>query len=286
MLLLTGATGTIGTLLLRRLIARSTPVRVLVRDPRRLGAERVRVQIALGDLGEPATFRHALRGVDTVVHLAASGRDQPSGTIEELDALATWRLVRATEAAGARHFVYASPLGATPHHPARLQRAKALGAEAVATADLRTTTLRCSVAYALRSGWLAQLQRLALLPVVPLAGAGDARLQPIWAQDVADCLLAAIDRDGDGHAVHELAGPDVLTLRELVELVAGRRALAPLPLPAVKRGLRVYERLAGQTALATWTELQLLAFDALAADGAAGAQALGVTPRPVREVLG
>ena len=53
MILLTGATGTIGTPLLRRLTAAGEPVRCLVRDPRRLGPERVRVQIALGDLGEP-----------------------------------------------------------------------------------------------------------------------------------------------------------------------------------------------------------------------------------------
>ena len=84
MLLLTGATGTVGLPLLRRLTAAGTPVRCLVRDPRRLGAERVRVQIALGDLADHLSFRHALRGVDTVVHLASVIRDQPGGSIEEL----------------------------------------------------------------------------------------------------------------------------------------------------------------------------------------------------------
>src|SRR5947199_275966 len=76
-ILLTGATGNLGTALLRRLTASGERVRCLVRDPRRLGPERVRVQIALGDLAEPASFRNALRGVDTVVHLAAATRDQP-----------------------------------------------------------------------------------------------------------------------------------------------------------------------------------------------------------------
>src|SRR3954469_20253705 len=100
MLLLTGATGTVGSALLRRLTARGEPVRCLVRDPRRLGPERVRVQIALGDLADPPSFRHALRGVDTVVHLAASIRDQARGSIEELNGVATWRMVRAAERAG------------------------------------------------------------------------------------------------------------------------------------------------------------------------------------------
>ncbi|HWT91845.1 MAG TPA: NAD(P)H-binding protein, partial [Solirubrobacteraceae bacterium] len=105
MLLLTGATGQVGTALLRRLTARGEPVRVLVRDPRRLGAERVRVQIALGDLTDPPSFRNALRGVKTVVHLAAALRDQPGGSIEELNGIATWRMVQAAERAGVEHFV-------------------------------------------------------------------------------------------------------------------------------------------------------------------------------------
>ena len=75
MLLLTGATGLVGSALLPRLTASGRSVRCLVRDPRRLGPERVRVQIALGDLSDPASFRNALRGVDTVVHLAAAIRD-------------------------------------------------------------------------------------------------------------------------------------------------------------------------------------------------------------------
>src|ERR1700678_1437184 len=76
MLLLTGATGLVGSSLLSRLVAAGEPVRCLVRDPRRLGPMRVRVQIALGDLADPPSFRNALRGVDTVVHLGATRRDQ------------------------------------------------------------------------------------------------------------------------------------------------------------------------------------------------------------------
>ncbi|HEY4099027.1 MAG TPA: NAD(P)H-binding protein, partial [Baekduia sp.] len=100
MLLLTGATGLVGSAVLRRLTAAGTPVRCLVRDPRRLGPERVRVQIALGDLADPPSFRNALRGVTTVVHLAAAIRDQPRGSIEELNGIATWRMVQAAERAG------------------------------------------------------------------------------------------------------------------------------------------------------------------------------------------
>ena len=62
-ILLTGGTGVVGSALLRRLTGEGEPVRCLVRDPKRLGEQRVRVQIALGDLADPASFRNALRGV-------------------------------------------------------------------------------------------------------------------------------------------------------------------------------------------------------------------------------
>src|SRR5918994_6892289 len=71
-ILLTGATGTIGSELLPLLLSSGEQVRALVRDPRRLGAHRVNVQISLGDLSDPFSIRHAMRGVHTVIHLASS----------------------------------------------------------------------------------------------------------------------------------------------------------------------------------------------------------------------
>ena len=292
MLLLTGATGLIGSSLLRRLIARGEPVRCLVRDPRRLGPERVRVQITIGDLTDPRALRQAMRGVRTVVHLAASHRDQPHATIEELAGVATWRLLRAAEHAGAGHFVFFSALGATPHHPSRLHRAKALAERAVDEAALRTTTFAPSLVYAPGDRRLARLERLAWLPAVPLAGRGRARTQPIWAEDVADCVLAALDRGGEerSHARFELAGPDVLTHREVVEVALRaahrRRRLLPLPAPLLRPLLRGYETLTGPAALATWDEAELLAVTMRTARGTADAEALGVRPLSVAAVLG
>jgi uncharacterized protein YbjT (DUF2867 family) len=291
-LLLTGATGLIGSSLLRRLTARGEPVRCLVRDPRRLGPERVRVQITIGDLADPRALRQAMRGVRTVVHLAASHRDQPHATIEELAGVATWRLLRAAEHARAGHFVFFSALGATPHHPSRLHRAKALAERAVDEAALRTTTFAPSLVYAPGDRRLARLERLAWLPAVPLAGRGRAQTQPIWADDVADCVLAALDRGGEErpHARFELAGPDVLTHREVVEVALRaahrRRRLLPLPAPLLRPLLRGYETLTGPAALATWDEAELLAVTMRTPRGTADAEALGVHPRPLAAVLG
>jgi uncharacterized protein YbjT (DUF2867 family) len=292
-LLLTGATGTVGTALLARLVSGGTPVRCLVRDPRRLGAQRVRVQIALGDLGDPLSFRHALRGVDTVVHLASVIRDQPHGSIEELAGVATWRLVRAAESAGVKRFVFFSALGASTHSRARLLRAKAIAERAVIESSLVHTIFAPSIVYAAKDPYLRLLERLSLLPAMPIPGSGRASFQPIWAQDVAGCVLAALP--GGSHAKaslgtrYELAGPETLTHRQIVETVLaslGRpRRIVNVPNWAVRRTLKLMQLLMGPTVFATWDEVDLLQVSLTSPRGAADAQRLGVIAAPMRVVL-
>ncbi len=293
MLLLTGATGTIGRPLLRRLLGAGIPVRCIVRDPRRLGPDRVRVQIALGDLADPFSFRYALRGVETVVHLAAAIRDQPAGSIEELAGIATWRLVRAAERAGARRFVFFSALGASTRNPARLLRAKAIAERAVVAASLEHTIFAPSIVYAPGDPFLRLLGRLSLLPVMPLSGSGRAAFQPICAQDVADCVMAALPSGSRGTeaagARYELAGPETLTYRGIVETVlralGRRRPLIGIPTPMMRRFLRLVELLMGPAAFATWDEAELLEVAMVSARGCADVRRLGVTPRPMSAVL-
>lgn len=293
MLLLTGATGSVGRALLRRLTAAGEPVRCLVRDPRGLGSDRVRVQIALGDLADPPSFRNAMRGVKTVVHLAAAIRDQPAGSIEELNGIATWRMVRAAERAGIEHFVFMSSLGAERHNRARFLRAKALAEDAVLASDVRHTVFAPSMIYAPGDIFMTLLERMALLlPVMPVSGRGQALYQPIWAEDVADCVMAALAQPSanGGKARFELAGPQTLSHEQIVELVlrgAGRaRRVVNVPTPVVSRGLRVVEMLMKSRSPATWDEAELLEVSMLSEAGTADAERLGVAPRTMAAVLG
>jgi uncharacterized protein YbjT (DUF2867 family) len=312
MLLLTGATGLVGSALLRRLVADGEPVRCLVRDPRRLGPQRVRVQIALGDLADPPSFRNAMRGVSTVVHLAASTRDQPRGSIEELAAIATWRMVEAAQRAGVERFVYFSALGASTHHRARLFRAKALAEQAVRESDMHTTVMAPSLVYAPGDRWLRLIERLSLLPVVPVSGRGRAVCQPIWAEDVAGCVIAALggkqsganerkthdasaaseQRTNNGSATHkryELAGPQTMTYNEVIDAVLSsldrERPLLPIPTPMVSRALRLFERAIGTSAPITWDEAELLEANMVSRHGTTDTEALGITPQPMSAVL-
>jgi NADH dehydrogenase len=290
MLLLTGATGLVGSTLLTRLLAEGTEVRCLVRDPRGLGAQRVRVQIALGDLTDPPSFRNALRGVDTVIHLAASIRDQPRGSIEELNGIATWRMVEAAERQGVERFVFFSALGASTHHRTRCLRAKALAEQAVREADLETIVFAPSIVYAPGDPLLSLLERMAWAPVMPVSGRGQARFQPIWAEDVADCVAASLRITGaERHRRYELAGPQTLSHQEIVATVlraAGRsRPLLNVPTPIVSRSLRLLERAMGTKAPATWDEAELMEVSMLSGRGTADVGALGVEPHEMAAVL-
>jgi uncharacterized protein YbjT (DUF2867 family) len=290
LILLTGATGNVGSQVLRRLTARGERVRVLVRDPRRLGSDRVRVQIALGDLSDPASFRNALRGVQTVVHLAAAIRDQPRASIEELNGVATLRLVRAAERARTERFVFFSAIGASLHSPARFFRAKALAEQAVEEADLATTVFAPSIVYSPDDPWVTLLRRMSLLPAMPIAGSGRAGYQPIWAGDVADCVVAELDRPAtDGHRHFDLAGPETLTYDDIAKVALrswGRqRRLLHVPLPVVRAGLRSVEAVSRHKAFATWEEAELMEIPMTSPRGSADAESLGVQPLRMAAVL-
>jgi NADH dehydrogenase len=292
--LLTGATGTIGLPVLRRLTAANVPVRCLVRDPRRLGSQRVRVQIALGDLADPFSFRNALRGVETVVHLASVIRDQPGGSIEELSGVATWRLVQAAERAGVKRFVFFSTLGASTRSRGRLMRAKAIAERAVMQSSMEWTVFAPSMVYSPSDPFITLLERMSLLPLMPISGSGRAGFQPIWAEDVADCVMGALPGgtkgEESGRQRYELAGPETLTYAEIVECVLRslrrRRRLVRLPVSLVRRILTAVELVGGPTAFATWDEAELLEIPLIAEQGTADAELLGVLPKPMRAVLG
>ncbi len=295
MLLLTGATGSVGSRLLPLLLERGEEVRCLVREPRRLGARRVDVQIALGDLGEmsdPYLVRQALRGVDTVIHLAASIRDQPPKRIEELNGLATVRLLRAAERSGVRSFHFFSALDAQAAQRTRFFRAKWLAEQAVLSSPLRATVFAPSIVYDRRDPWITLLRRFSFLPVLPVSGEGQARFQPIWSADVARCVVGALDRERGGNGTtsrYELAGPETLTydqMADLVSRIAGRpRALVHLPLPLVRASLIALRSIAGEAVFATWEEAELMEVSMISELGTGDAQALGVEPRRMGDVL-
>ncbi len=290
LILLTGATGSTGSRLLDRLLAAGEDVRCLVRDPRRLGARRVDVQITMGDLRElsdPYLLRQAMRGVHTVIHLAASLRDQPPYRVEELNGLATARLVQAAEGAGVERFVYFSALNASPVQRTRFFRSKWAGENAVESSSMKTLVFRPSVVFDPSDPWVTLMRGFSFLPVMPVSGDGRSEYQPIWADDAAAAVMAALESGGGGR--WDLAGPQRLSYSEMSSLVArlaGRpRPLWHAPLPLVHLGLSILYRLFGETTFATWQEAELMTVSMTSETGSSDVESLGITPHRMGEIL-
>ena len=121
-----------------------------------------------------------------------------------------------------------------------------------------------------------------------ISGSGRASFQPIRAEDVADCVMAVLERHPHRPAF-ELAGPEVLSYDEFVATVLRsvrrRRRLVHVPLPVVRVSLRALEGVLGPATFVTWEEAELMEEPMVIERGTADAEALGVTPLAMREVL-
>jgi NADH dehydrogenase len=230
--------------------------------------------------------------VDTVIHLAAAIRDQPRASIEELNGVATFRLVQAAERARSKRFVFFSAIGASLHQRSRFFRAKALAEQAVDESGLQTTTFAPSIVYSPGDPWITLLKRLSWLPALPVSGSGRAAYQPLWAEDAADAVLASLDGrpPANGHQRFELAGPQVLSYDDITKVAlqsfGRRRRLLHVPLPVVRAGLRSLEAVAHDKAFATWEEAELMEIPMTTERGTADAESLGVHPLRMAAVLG
>jgi NADH dehydrogenase len=250
--LVTGPTGFIGPHVVHALRARELPVRALVRDPGRgsrltaWGAE-----LAVGDVTDPGSLDAALAGVDTVVHLVAIIKGSRAD-FERVMAQGTRNLVAAAQKAGVRRFVLMSALGLdertkdrVPYFAAKWEMELALKAS-----GLEQVILRPSFVFGKDGGVLPTFVRLArLAPVTPIVGSGTQRLQPIWIDDLAGYVAAAVGLPAAAGRTFELGGPDAPTWNEfwdrLKRVLGTRRPSVHLPVGLMRMQAALTERLPG-----------------------------------------
>jgi NADH dehydrogenase len=274
-ILVTGGTGFVGGHVVHELRAQERPVRLLVRDPRSgaraagLGAELVQ-----GDMTDADSLRRAVEGCRAVVHLVAIRRGRPQD-FERLMVQGTRDLLAAAKEAGVERFVHMSAAG-TSEQTAQVVpyfRAKWESEQAVAASGLAYTIFRPSFVFGGDGGALPMFMRqVRYSPVTPVVGAGLAKIQPIWVDDVAAYFAAAIDKAEAVNRVFELGGPDVVTWNELYARIAKvlgkRRGRLNIPSGLLRAGAGLTERLPG--APITRDELAMIeAGDNVASDTAA-----------------
>jgi len=271
-LFITGISGFIGRALLERLAPRRVPDGKGVRPERILGLSRnvtavaqANVELVQGHLERPEEWAPRLEGADVVVHMAASVGKVPAEVHERVNVEGTRRLIEASKRAGVGRFLFVSTIAATypelDHYP--YARSKAQAEELVRSSGMEWSILRPTIVLGPRSPAWKSLSTLAGMPVMPVFGSGEARMQPVAVQDLADAIALWIDDEALLGCELDLGGPDVLETGEFLARVRraakGKRGPA-LHLPA--RGLiRVLSPLEGlMLPLLPFTAGQLYAF--------------------------
>ncbi len=237
---LTGAGGFLGSRVLERLSREGSRRIVCLIRGRAPDSAPSQVRYVRGDLLEPAGYAAALTGCDAVLHMAAAtGKHSPAEYLR-VNRDGTEALIRQARQSGVGRFLFASTVAVKFHDQFRYYYAQSKqDAEAVVIASgLRWTIVRPAMVLGKNAPVLAGLARLAALPVVPVFGDGRVPVQPVFVDDLADCLAALLDEEeGLDSATLEIGGPEVLTIEDLLLRIrrAGDKPSAPvlhLPLRA------------------------------------------------------
>lgn len=291
-ILILGGTGFVGGHLCEKLA--ELPCRATVVTRRRSNAKHLQmlpmVDIAEIDVYDTASLAPLLAEHDAVVNLIAILHGNKAA-FEKAHVQLPQALARACEAAGQRRLVHVSALGAGLEAPSMYQRSKARGEAVLLASGLDVSMLRPSVMFGAGDRFMNTFARLQqLFPVIPLA-ASRARFQPVWVEDVANAIVRCLeDRDSIGQ-IYEACGPEVFSLRELVELAGrysgvndgeGRRIIA-LP-GALGRLQALLMELAPGEPLMSRDNLDAMKIDNVATGWLPGLSALGIKPSSIHAI--
>lgn len=223
MILVVGATGSLGGAITRKLLADGKDVRILVRskssydDLVHAGAEAV-----IGDLKDPASLRAACSGVDAVVTTATAVGRGGEDTIDSVDLTGNGSLIGAADAEHVGHFVLTSVLGASPESPVPLVRAKWEAEQRLAGSSMTWTILQPNL---YMDTWVPMVVGGPVLAeqAVTLVADGRRRHSMVAMQDVTDYALAGLDNDKTKYQRLVIGGPSAISWRDVIE--AFERAL-------------------------------------------------------------
>ncbi|UCC87324.1 MAG: complex I NDUFA9 subunit family protein [Anaerolineales bacterium] len=253
MIVVTGASGYVGSHIVQRLVEMDKPVRALVRS--RLRAENegrledLAIEWVEGDVTQPETLTSAMQGATAIIHTVAIAIEKGGRTYEAINYQGTVNIVEAAKANGVRRFINLSQLGANSKLPYRFLASKGKAQEYVATSGLDWTAFRPSVIWGPEDEFANTFARLVpVSPVIyPIVGDGQAKFQPIWVEDVVTCVVEALDDPDTIAKEYELGGPEVLTIEEIerrtLAAVGAQRLMLRLPLSLLQIVVTLMETL-------------------------------------------
>ena len=291
-----GGSGFLGRHVVRALAKRDYRMRIGVRRPELAGhlqplGKVGQIHAVQSNLRYPDSVNAATRGASVVINLC--GILSPSGaqTFDAVQNKGAETVARAAAEIGAR-IVHVSAIGADADSKSRYARSKAAGEKAVRAVDRNAIIMRPSVVFGPEDQFTNRFAALARMsPALPLIGGGHTKLQPVFVGDVATAIADAVDGKAKAGATYELGGPEVMTMREIMQVILNvterHRLLLPLPFGIANLQAMLLQFAPGDLKL-TPDQVELLRTDNVVSDKAKVAnltlEGLGITPDSLEAV--
>jgi uncharacterized protein YbjT (DUF2867 family) len=285
-----GGSGFLGRNVVRALAKRQYRIRVAVRRPELAGhlqpLGRVgQIHAVQANLRHPSSVEAAMRDSHVAINLVGILAEGGAQSFDAVQAKGAATVAKAASAVGAR-MVHVSAIGADENSLSGYGRSKAAGEKAVLAALPSATILRPSVVFGPEDQFTNRFAALARMsPALPLIGGGVTRMQPVYVGDVATAVADAVDGKTKPGATYELGGPEVLNLREIIEIILRiterQPMLIPLPFGLAKLQALFLQFAPGALKL-TPDQVALLRTDNVVSDAAKAAgltlEGLGIAP--------
>ena len=285
-----GGSGFLGRNVVRALAKRDYRIRVAVRRPELAGhlqplGKVGQIHAVQANLRYPASVAAAMRDSQVAINLVGILTAGGAQSFDAVQARGAAAIAQAAAAAGAR-MVHVSAIGADENSLSGYARSKAAGEKAVLAAVPSATILRPSVVFGPEDQFTNRFAALARMsPMLPLIGGGLTKMQPVYVGDVATAVAEVVDGKAKAGATYELGGPEVLTMREIMEVILAiterNRMLVSLPFGLAKLQALFLQFAPGGLKL-TPDQVELLRSDNVVSDAAKTAgltlEGLGITP--------
>jgi uncharacterized protein YbjT (DUF2867 family) len=292
-----GGSGFLGRNVVRALARRDYRIRVAVRRPELAGhlqplGKVGQIHAVQANLRYPASVTAAMRDSHIAINLVGILAEGGAQTFDAVQGKGAETVAQAASAAGAR-MVHVSAIGAGANSASGYARAKAAGEAAVRAAIPAATILRPSVVFGPEDQFTNRFAALARIsPALPLIGGGLTQMQPVYVGDVATAVADAVDGKAKAGATYELGGPEVLTMREIMQIILDttdrNRMLVSLPFGMARLQSRFLQFAPGAMKL-TPDQVTLLQSDNVVSDAAKSAgltlEGLGITPDSMEAVV-